>query len=237
MPRNLPARPHLDHLRKQAKALLAAMQQSNPNAILSDAQHAVARDYGFASWPKLKAHIEEAASGSQGSGPGGRDGGTPIAESPEPPPRPMFARFTMQARQALFFSRSEASRRGRLGIAPEHVLLGIIQAGRDGPLRRVFVEGTVTLDEARTALDAADAALAPVVEPIEIPFQPTAKEGFLAAAQEADALGHEHIGVLHLLLGLLRQPSGFVESFLRNKRIRAEAVRQAARGAVDDELI
>lgn len=58
MSRELPARPNLDHLKKQAKDLLRERQVQDPSAQLADAQHALARDYGFASWPKLKAHVE-----------------------------------------------------------------------------------------------------------------------------------------------------------------------------------
>ena len=58
MSRDLPPRPNLDHLRKQAKALLVSLRQDNPGATLAEAQHAIAREYGFESWPRLKAHIE-----------------------------------------------------------------------------------------------------------------------------------------------------------------------------------
>ena len=58
MSQHLPAHPNLDHLRKQAKALLADLMVRNPNAKLADALHEIAREYGFASWPKLKAHVE-----------------------------------------------------------------------------------------------------------------------------------------------------------------------------------
>ena len=58
MSRDLPARPNLDHLRKQAKTLLHTLQQQDPGSRLADAQHAIAREYGFPSWPRLKAHIE-----------------------------------------------------------------------------------------------------------------------------------------------------------------------------------
>ena len=57
MSRDLPPQPSLEYLRKQAKALLSEMQQHNPALQLADAQHALAREYGFASWPKLKAHV------------------------------------------------------------------------------------------------------------------------------------------------------------------------------------
>ena len=62
MSRHLPSRPNLDHLRRQAKDLLGDIQKGNPGWKLADAQHAVARGYGFASWPKLKAHVESLAS-------------------------------------------------------------------------------------------------------------------------------------------------------------------------------
>jgi len=56
--RNLPARPNLEFLKKEAKGLLDDLRRSNPTAQLSDAQFALSRDYGFDSWPKLKAHVE-----------------------------------------------------------------------------------------------------------------------------------------------------------------------------------
>lgn len=61
MSRNLPARPSLEYLKKEAKELLDDLQRRDPVARLADAQHALAREYGFASWPKLKAHVESAS--------------------------------------------------------------------------------------------------------------------------------------------------------------------------------
>jgi hypothetical protein len=58
MSRELPARPSLEHLKNQAKERLDSMQRSDPRAQLADAQHAVAREYGFASWPRLKTYVE-----------------------------------------------------------------------------------------------------------------------------------------------------------------------------------
>src|SRR5215213_313803 len=52
--RALPERPNLRHLKDQAKDLLKA----GAAASIADAQFEIARLYGFASWPKLKAHIE-----------------------------------------------------------------------------------------------------------------------------------------------------------------------------------
>ena len=78
MDKNLPARPNLDHLRRQAKALLRQLAAGDaaakraflqhlpaahgrPRALdglkLADAQSVVARQAGYASWPALTRHV------------------------------------------------------------------------------------------------------------------------------------------------------------------------------------
>ena len=68
MSRQLPRRPNLEFLRKEAKHLLQDLQQRDPSAQLADAQHALAREYGFASWPKLKLHVEAPVAASPFAG-------------------------------------------------------------------------------------------------------------------------------------------------------------------------
>ncbi len=71
MPTDLPLHPNLEHLKKQAKALLDDFRLKKPEAMarfhalslkdapqLSDAQHLIAREYGFDDWAKLKTHVE-----------------------------------------------------------------------------------------------------------------------------------------------------------------------------------
>jgi ankyrin repeat protein len=55
----LPAQPNLEHLRNEAKRRLKALRARAPDAKLADAQLAVARDYGFASWRALKTHVDQ----------------------------------------------------------------------------------------------------------------------------------------------------------------------------------
>lgn len=54
MSRQLPQKPNLEYLKKQAKELLRSMPQGK----LADAQHTLANEYGFPTWAKLKSHIE-----------------------------------------------------------------------------------------------------------------------------------------------------------------------------------
>jgi ankyrin repeat protein len=72
--RRLPPHPSLEQLRKQAKDLLAGYRSGEPEAVaevqrferrpdafsfaLNDAQHVLARAYGYESWPKLKAFVD-----------------------------------------------------------------------------------------------------------------------------------------------------------------------------------
>lgn len=73
MSKPLPEFPNLEHLRKQAKELLAYYRSHDSEAVarfsslpgkpadvaLHDAQSVIAREYGFPSWSKLVAHVEE----------------------------------------------------------------------------------------------------------------------------------------------------------------------------------
>src|ERR1700721_3065328 len=73
--RELPARPHPEHLKNQARTLLRQGLASDAPAIarfaafgittttpkLADALHIIAREYGFDTWPALKLHIDVAS--------------------------------------------------------------------------------------------------------------------------------------------------------------------------------
>ena len=58
---SLPVAANLEQLRKQAKDLARAGALK-----LSDAQLAIAREYGFPSWPRLKAYVERLAAHGTG---------------------------------------------------------------------------------------------------------------------------------------------------------------------------
>src|ERR1700722_3095441 len=53
MSRDLPEKPNLEFLKKQAKEL-----RNTLGVKLVDAQHALANDYGFPAWANLKAHVQ-----------------------------------------------------------------------------------------------------------------------------------------------------------------------------------
>ena len=56
--KTLPDSPSLDHLRQQAKDLLVPLRAVRPAATLAEAQTLVAEQYGFRTWPALKAEVD-----------------------------------------------------------------------------------------------------------------------------------------------------------------------------------
>jgi len=64
--RSLPERPNLDHLKNEAKALHKTLRAENPDVKLTDAQRQIARDYGFPTWAKLRAHVQNTRAADDG---------------------------------------------------------------------------------------------------------------------------------------------------------------------------
>jgi len=58
MRKALPPQPNIDWLKKAAKEQLAELRASDPTAKLHQAQLAIAKHYGFASWRALKAQVD-----------------------------------------------------------------------------------------------------------------------------------------------------------------------------------
>jgi hypothetical protein len=208
----LPPRPSLAHLRKQAKDLLRRFRQQNPDAKLADAQHALAGEYGFSSWPTLKAHAES------------------LVERAQPP---TFHRYTSKAKEAVFFSRCEASDSRSSTIEPEHLLLGLIRASQ-GLKGRMFEPIALSLDRARGEI---------VQRPQETVASAPAAAGerarmvFRAAAEEADALHHQDIGLAHILLGVLRERDSVAATLLDRNGLHLQFVRDGIAGFLDEEPV
>jgi len=134
MSSDLPARPSLEYLKKLAKERLHQLQQQNPSAKLADAQHAIAREYGFLNWSQLKDSVTSSPA-------------LP-ASAPASPYTGLFARFTDRAKRATFFSRFEAGQLGHPSIDPEHLMIGVIRA-RDGLSRRILADVRFSPDHLR----------------------------------------------------------------------------------------
>jgi hypothetical protein len=217
MSRELPERPDLDHLRRQAKTLLRELRRQDPRTQLSAAQRQLAREYGFASWRELKSHVLSLTN---------RESEVPLADY-------AFTRYTSKARQALFFSRDEAARVGSASIDLEHVLLGSLRAGL-GSKARIFDRARVSLDAARAEVMAGPAGV-PIPSSVEIPFSGVTKRVLLDATGQARRLGHESIGIVHLVLAMLDRRESRAGLLLTRWGITPERVREGIAELLDEE--
>lgn len=128
----LPEFPDLDQIRRQAKELhrkaragdsvaLAAINTVSDDLVLSSAQLAVARRYGFTSWPRLKHEVERKSMIHKGDVDG-------LAK--------LLARFPELAREPVSSCFGNDSALGYLGVARFH---NLTDHNRSGEIARLFL--------------------------------------------------------------------------------------------------
>jgi hypothetical protein len=217
MPRQLPPRPHLDYLRKEAKELLPDLRRRRPDARLSDAQHALARQYGFASWRALRTHVQSLV---------------PVT-APEERIDLGFERYTPRARQALFFSRFEAAALGSAAIEVGHVLLGVIRSCQHAP-DPVVRPDRVSLDRSRQEVAAHSIVRAALPTSTAIPFAAATQSMLRRAREQSEGKRNRGIGPGHLLLAMLGEPDEIVTSVLAAHDLRADALRDDLLRSIDE---
>ena len=136
----------------------------------------------------------------------------------------MFERFSDRARRVVVLAQEEARLLGHDYIGTEHLLLGLLHEGH-GVAARALESLGVSLDAAR-----------PQVEEIigrgqhppsgHIPFTPQARTVLELSRHVSSALGQNHIGTEHILLGLTREGDGVAAQVLVQLHAERKRVRQ-----------
>jgi hypothetical protein len=138
-----------------------------------------------------------------------------LADEPEPPrygapvAAPERMVVTAQARQAVRAARAAARAMEHAEVDPGHLLLGLM-ADTEGPAAVCLTAIGVEFDAARDAVSRLGLPATPAGEPAKrpVPISAAAREALEESLREAQRLGHEHLGVEHLLLALLRDERG-----------------------------
>jgi hypothetical protein len=115
-----------------------------------------------------------------------------------------FARFTDKARLATVASQAEAIRLRHDQITPGHILLGVLTEP-DALAATAIVSLGGSLPEIREQIEA---KLGPAVDDPptgHVPFSAQSKKVLELTVREALRLGHDYVGIEHILLGLLAQ--------------------------------
>ena len=237
MSRSLPRRPSAEHLRKEARRLQRACRSGRVSAIrllrahlprlagqsrdgggwhagitVQEAQFTLARDYGFESWPKMVALVDEKA-----------------AE----------LLFADSIRKILEVARTEAARRGDREVGSGHLLLAL--AGEEmRPVAGPLLEGLgATPDEVRRRAESCVSAGGSQASegPLEFRpsrlqslFGPTARKVVQSATAEARRSGAGVVQCEHFLLGLLQDPDAGAARVLESMGLRYEAAKEQLTG-------
>ena len=135
----------------------------------------------------------------------------------------MFERYTQHARRTIFFARYEASHRGSRSIEEEHMLLAFAREDKLLFTRILPAERSVAQlvgdIEALCRQDPAEMKAS-----VEIPFSQGVRQALADSAGEAERLRDRHIGVEHLLLGVLKQNPERLKALLERYRLTPEHV-------------
>jgi hypothetical protein len=110
----------------------------------------------------------------------------------------MFERYTEKARRVIFLARYEASRYGSPYIQGEHVLLGLIREHKGVQL---WIPGA-QLETIQKRIDDQTTRGSPIPTSVDLPLSDSCRTILNVAADEAERLGHRHIGTEHLFLAL-----------------------------------
>jgi len=124
----------------------------------------------------------------------------------------MFERYTEKARRIIFFARYEASQFGQPYIETEHILLGLLR--EDKALTNRFLRSHATVESIRKQIERQTAIRERISTSVDLPLSNESKRVLAYAAEEAERLGHKHIGTEHLFLGLLREQNCFAQQIL-----------------------
>ena len=136
----------------------------------------------------------------------------------------MFERYTEKARRVIFFARYEACQFGSPYIETEHLLLGLLR--EDKLLANRFLRSQANIESIKKQIEAQTTAREKVPTSVDLPLSTECKRVLAYAAEEAERLGHKHIGTEHLLLGLLREDKCFAAELLHERGLRLNQVRE-----------
>jgi ATP-dependent Clp protease ATP-binding subunit ClpC len=137
----------------------------------------------------------------------------------------MFDRFSERARKTMSFARQEAQRFHHDYIGTEHMLLGLLDEGTGVAVQALRDLGAES-DAVRAAVEKIVKTGSRPVPTGQIPFTPRGKRVLEFSLEEAQSLGHDHIGTEHLLLGLARAEKGVASMVLiRDMGLSVERIR------------
>lgn len=136
----------------------------------------------------------------------------------------MFELYTEKARRVIFYARYEASQLGSPYVETEHLLLGLLR--EDKALTNRFLGSHASVESIRKQIEGVTVIREKVSTSVDLPISDECKRILAYASEEAEKLGHKHIGTEHLLLGVLREENCFGAKLLKERGVQIASVRE-----------
>ncbi len=131
----------------------------------------------------------------------------------------MFERYTEKARRVIFFARYEAS-----AFESEHLLLGFLRESKAFSAK-LFSGPSFTVDDIRKEIEKHTTVGEKIPTSVDLPLSNECRRILHYASEEADRLGHKHIGTEHILAGMLREEDCYAARLLGEHSVSLEIVR------------
>lgn len=136
----------------------------------------------------------------------------------------MFERYTEKARRVIFFARYEASAFGSPYIESEHLLLGFLRESKAFSAK-LFSAPSFTVDDIRKEIEKHTTVGEKIPTSVDLPLSNECRRILHYASEEADRLGHKHIGTEHLVAGMLLEKDCYAACLLGEHGVSLEGVR------------
>ena len=136
----------------------------------------------------------------------------------------MFESYSEKARRTLFFARLEASEFGSPCIESQHLLLGLLREYKG--FVKLFPKPDVAPAMVRKQIEEHSTVREKIPTSIDLPISDECQRILLQASEEAERMGHKHIGTEHLVLGILREQGSYVARLLNENGLFLDSVRE-----------
>src|SRR5260370_194206 len=136
----------------------------------------------------------------------------------------MFDRYTEEARRLIFMARYEASQVGSPEITTENLVVGWM--GQSGVREEENFLSPAAMDSIRKQIESQSPRREKISTSVDLPLNRESKRALAYGAEESQRLGHQHIGLEHLLMGLLREEKSLAAELLRQHGLTTAILRE-----------
>jgi ATP-dependent Clp protease ATP-binding subunit ClpA len=143
----------------------------------------------------------------------------------------MFERYNEKARRTIFFARYEASQFGTPEIETEHLLLGLLREGRSALNSILGLQNRE--NEIRAAIVESSKPQGTKTTSVDLPLTNECKRILAYGAEEAERMRQKHIGIEHLMLGILREEKCLAARILHEQGLQLKSARVIVESALD----